>query len=74
MIVCGATIRFEELKAKFESSLKCDTPGFFDFKYFKYEITLDNIFHYYTNSSKVIIFIDSKQSRYGKHFDKCNYT
>ena len=57
MIVCGATITMTDLKAKFYSHLSQvkgvkETPQFFDFKYYKYEIVLDNIYHYYRTSSK----------------------
>jgi superfamily II DNA/RNA helicase len=52
MIVCGATIEMNQLKSRFHEALLNapgvkETPNFFDFKYFHYEIVLDNIYHFY---------------------------
>lgn len=54
IISCGATMEVNELKSLFIKSLGEKKQGdeeFFKFKYFDFQITLDNIYHYYDGST-----------------------
>jgi superfamily II DNA/RNA helicase len=56
MIICGATIDLDAIQNHFRTSLDDEDvlqrqPHFFDMKLFNYEILLDNIFHFYHETS-----------------------
>ncbi|CAD8050517.1 unnamed protein product [Paramecium primaurelia] len=54
IISCGATMEVNELKQLFIKQLGEKKQGdeeFFKFKYFDFQITLDNIYHYYDSSA-----------------------
>ncbi|KAM3134384.1 hypothetical protein pb186bvf_013497 [Paramecium bursaria] len=77
IIVCGATIDMPSLKAHFIQKLAHQqNMNFYDFKYFDYQIELDNIYHFYHDQIKtkqqMVDFL--AQVVIAETFDRCNDT